>query len=165
MCKACPCYVIMLCNVRCFVCCSSWTNHKADSRFALSQWETGLLHEETSPSKSSHHKYPLNRKYKDYVYGRCLYRSTWKNKEYLRSKDKAKNHMIYQDIYNCICHNTQKRYTIHYVTPAAQLLFKNRFPKGGPTYRRQVVNPRHQTPQGQSVTKPDTPLLMGLGCG
>ena len=32
----------------------------------------------------------LNRKYKDYVYGGCKYRSTWKNKEYLRSKDKAK---------------------------------------------------------------------------
>ena len=26
-----------------------------------------------------------------------------------------------------------------------------------PTYRRQVVNPRHQTPQGQSVAKPGTP--------
>ena len=25
-----------------------------------------------------------NRKYKDYVYGRCKYKSTWKNKEYLR---------------------------------------------------------------------------------
>ena len=31
---------------------------------------------------------------KDYVYGRCYYRSTWKNKEYLRSKDKAKNDMM-----------------------------------------------------------------------
>ena len=31
------------------------------------------------------------------------------------------------------------RYTIHYVKPTAQLLFKNRFPKGGPTCRRQVV--------------------------
>ena len=44
---------------------------------------------------------------------------------------------------------TQKRYIIHYVKPTAQLLFKIRFPKGGPTCRRQVVNPRHQTPQGQ----------------
>ena len=43
--------------------------------------------------------------------------------------------------------------------PTAQLLFKIRFPKGGPTCRRQVVNPRHQTPQGQSVAKPETPLL------
>ena len=35
-----------------------------------------------------------------------------KNKEYLRSKDKAKK-MMYQDIYNCICQNTKKwRYII-----------------------------------------------------
>ena len=54
---------------------------------------------------------------------------------------------------------TQKiRFIIHYVKPTAQLLFKIRFPKGGPTRRRQVVNPRHQTPQGQSVAKPETPL-------
>ena len=54
---------------------------------------------------------------------------------------------------------TQKiRFIIHYVKPTAQLLFKIRFPKGGQTCRRQVVNPRHQTPQGQSVAKPETPL-------
>ena len=54
---------------------------------------------------------------------------------------------------------TQKiRFIIHYVKPTAQLLFKIRFPKGGPTCRRQVVNPRHQTPQGQAVAKPETPL-------
>ena len=42
---------------------------------------------------------------------------------------------------------TQKlRYIIHYVK------------KGGPTCRKQVINPRHQTPQGQSVAKPETPL-------
>ena len=50
------------------------------------------------------------------------------------------------------------RYIIHYVKPTAQLLFKIRFPKGGPTCRRQVVNPRHQTPQRQSAAKPETPL-------
>ena len=67
---------------------------------------------------------------------------------------------MYQDIYNCICQNThtKKRFIIHYVKPTAQLLFKIRFSKGGPTCRRQVVNPRHQTPQGQSVAKPETPL-------
>ena len=52
----------------------------------------------------------------------------------------------------------KKRFIIHYVKPTAQLLFKIRFPKGGPTCRGQVVNPRHQTPQGQSVAKPETPL-------
>ena len=61
---------------------------------------------------------------------------------------------MYQDIYNCLCQNTKNRYIIHY----AQLLFKIRFPKGGPTCRRQMVNPRHQTPQGQSVAKPKTTL-------
>ena len=66
---------------------------------------------------------------------------------------------MYQDIYNCICQNTQKiRYIIHYVKPTAQLLFKIRFLKGGPTCREQVVNPRHQTPQGQLIAKPETPL-------
>ena len=49
-------------------------------------------------------------------------------------------------------------FIIHYVKSTAQLLFKIRFPKGGPTYRRQVVNPRHQTTQGQSIAKPETPL-------
>ena len=54
---------------------------------------------------------------------------------------------------------TQKiRFIIHCVKPTAQLLFKIRFPKGGPTCRRQVVNPRHQTPQKQSVAKPEAPL-------
>ena len=100
-----------------------------------------------------------HRKYKDYIYGRRQYRSTRKNKEYPRSKDKAQNDMMYQDIYNCICQNTKKlRYTIQYVKPTAQLVFKIWFPKGGPTCRRQAANPRHQTSQGQSTSKPETPL-------
>ena len=38
---------------------------------------------------------------------------------------------MYQDIYNCICQNTQQiRYIIHYVTHTAQLLFNIRFQKG-----------------------------------
>ena len=62
---------------------------------------------------------------------------------------------MYQDIYNCICQNTTKiKYIIHYVKPTAQLLFKIRFPKGGPTCRRQMVNPRHQQPQLQSLKLP-----------
>ena len=52
-----------------------------------------------------------------------------------------------------------RRFTLHYVKPTAQLLFKSRFPKSGPTYRRQVVNPWHQTPQGQSVAKPETSVF------
>ena len=49
-------------------------------------------------------------------------------------------------------------YTIHYVKPTSQLLFKSRFPKAGPTCGRQAVNPRHQTPQGQSVAKSETQI-------
>ena len=46
----------------------------------------------TNPSIPIYHP---NRKYKDYIYGRCSHRSTYKNKEYLRSKDKAKNDMMH----------------------------------------------------------------------
>ena len=56
------------------------------------------------------------------------------------------------------------RFIIHYIKPTAQLLFKIRFPKGGPTCRRQVVNPRHQTPQGQSVAKPETMYVCMYVC-
>ena len=83
-----------------------------------------------------------------------------KKKEYLRRKDKAKKMILCIKTYIIAYIKIQKKwtYTIHYVKPTAQLLFENRFPKGGPTCRRQVVNPRHQTPQGQSVAKPETPL-------
>ena len=47
------------------------------------------------------------------------------------------------------------RFTIHYVKPTAQLLFKSRFPKKWTKYRTQVVNPHHQTPQGQPVVRPE----------
>ena len=84
-----------------------------------------------------------------------------RNKEhYLRSKDKAeKSYDVLRHI-QCICQNFKKkwRFIIHYVKPTSRLLFKSRFPKSGQIYRRQVVNPRHQTPQGQSVAKPETPL-------
>ena len=99
-----------------------------------------------------------HRKYKDYVYRKMLvqeYLKKWR----IFKRVKPKNDMMYHDIYNCICQNTKKiRFIIHYVKPTAQLLCRIRFPKGGPTCRRQVVNPRHQTSQGQSVAKPETPL-------
>ena len=38
-------------------------------------------------------------------------------------KIKSKNHMMYWDIHNCICQK-KRRFTIHYVKPTAQLLFK-----------------------------------------
>ena len=80
-----------------------------------------------------------------------------KKKEYLRKQNRKMIWCIKTYIIAYV--KTQKiRYTIHYVKTTAQLLFKIRFPKGGTTCRRQVVNPRHQTPQGQSVAKPETPL-------
>ena len=99
-----------------------------------------------------------NRKYKDNVYRKMLVQEYLKKLRIFK-KVKPQNDLVYQAIYNCICQNTKKiRFIIHYVNPTAQLLFRIRFPKGGPTCRRQVVNPRHQTPQGQSVAKPETPL-------
>ena len=76
-------------------------------------------------------------------------------KHYLRSKDNAEK---WYDVSRHIQLHMSKykrkwRYTIHYVKPTAQLLFKSQFAKGGSTCRRQVVNPRNQTPQGQSVAK------------
>ena len=41
------------------------------------------------------------------------------------------------------------RFTIHYVKPTAQLLFKSRFPKSGQTYRRQVI--RYQQYHQRSI--------------
>ena len=52
----------------------------------------------------------------------------------------------------------QQKIVFPYVKVTNLLSFLIRFPKNGPTYRGQVVNPRHQTPQGQSVAKPGTPL-------
>ena len=53
---------------------------------------------------------------------------------------------------------TQKiRFIIHYVKPTAQLLFKIRFPKGGPTCRRQWLihaTKRHKDNQLQSLKLP-----------
>ena len=50
----------------------------------------------------------------------------------------------------------KKRFIVHYVKPTAQLLFKIRFLKGGPTCRRQVVNPRHQVVI-RTCSSPDVP--------
>ena len=70
-----------------------------------------------------------------------------KNKEhYSRCKDKVKT--SYDALRHMQLHMSKYkkwRFTVHYVKPTAQLLFKSRFPKSGPTYRVQVVNPRYQT--------------------
>ena len=68
-----------------------------------------------------------------------------KNKEhYLRSKNKPeKSHEVLRHIQlHMSKYKKQWRFTIDYVKPRAQLLFKSRFPKSERTYRREVVNPR-----------------------
>ena len=54
-------------------------------------------------------------------------------------------------------HNNEK-VVLHYIKHTNSLSFQIKFPQNGPTYRRQVVNPRHQTLQGQSVAKSGAPL-------
>ena len=54
--------------------------------------------------------------------------------------------------------NNKKKGVFLYVKLTNPLLLKTRFPKSGPTYSRQVVNPRHRTPHEQSVAKPETPM-------
>ena len=52
---------------------------------------------------------------------------------------------------------TNERLVLHYVKLTNPISFQTRFAKRGPKYKRQVVNPRHQIPQGQPVAKPGTP--------
>ena len=56
--------------------------------------------------------------------------------------------------------NKKKKKKLFSLMPNLQTYyhFKLDFSKSGPTYKGQVVNPWHQTPQGQSVAKPGTPL-------
>ena len=44
-----------------------------------------------------------------------------------------------------------------------QISFKKINLMSGPLHKRQVVHPRPQTPQGESVDKPETLLLIILG--
>ena len=88
--------------------------------------------------------------------GHILLRQTEFVYDYLRSKDKAEKwYDVSRHIQLHLSKYKKWRYPIHCDKPTAQLLFKSQFPKGGPTCRRQMVNPRHQMPQGQSVAKPE----------
>ena len=51
-----------------------------------------------------------------------------------------------------------EKVVLHYVKLTNPLPFQTKFPNSGQTYRKYVVNPRPQTPQGQSAAKPETPL-------
>ena len=51
----------------------------------------------------------------------------------------------------------------HYITSLSRviiIIFENQRPESGPSYRRQVVHPRPQTPQAELVAKPGTPLFI-----
>ena len=50
----------------------------------------------------------VNRKYKDYVYRKMLVQEYLK-KYRIFKKVKPKNDLMYQDIYNCICQNTENK--------------------------------------------------------
>ena len=65
---------------------------------------------------------------------------------------------VYCKALRCETIKNNKKVVFPYVKHTKLLSFLTRFPKSGPTYRGQVVNPRHQTPQGQSVAKPGTPI-------
>ena len=60
---------------------------------------------------------------------------------------------------SCLSGNKKAAKRLFSFMSSLQILsFKTRFPKSGPTYKRQVFNPRHQTLRGQSVAKSVTPL-------
>ena len=55
--------------------------------------------------------YFTNRNYKDYVYGRCKYKSTWKNKEYLTGSNRK---MIWCIKTNIIAYVKKQKKKIYY---------------------------------------------------
>ena len=79
-------------------------------------------------------------------------------KYYLRRENMVNENKIlsYCDMWIIIKNN--EKVVLHYVKLTNPISFQTRFPKRGPTYMRQVVNPWHQTLQGQSVAKPGTSL-------
>ena len=54
--------------------------------------------------------------------------------------------MVKCDVYHFIKNNDD--FFLHNGKLTKLLLFETNFPKRGPTYRRLVLYPRHQTPQG-----------------
>ena len=68
------------------------------------------------------------------------------------------NKVLFGKALRCETIKHNKKVVFLYVKLTKLLSFSTRFPKSGPTYRRQVVNIQHQSPQGQSVAKPGIPL-------
>ena len=115
------------------------------------------------------HEIPTWKKSQDYVYGKREYTGTWqKYKSYLwreHNENKKYGVNIFRDIKIIIYiyMNKRKQNNENTFFPMVNLqnrttVVYNQFPKNGLTCRRQMVNPRHPTLQGQSVAKPGTPL-------
>ena len=109
--------------------------------------------------------YIRNRKCQDYVYVRGECQSTLlKVKHHLRHENKGdENKMLsycekLRYMQNKIKNN--EKVVLHYVKAINLLSFQTRFSKTWPIYRRQVVHPRHQTLQGQSVATPGAPMWL-----
>ena len=96
------------------------------------------------------------RKNKDYVYGIWLYKVLGIRQGYYKVKKHAWNREPRQEIIIKIWNLTPSYQT--YI-PTLKLKCE---PNSGLSCRRQVVHPRPQTPQGESIAKPETPLLIIL---
>ena len=95
-------------------------------------------------------------KSKDYVYGIWVYKILGIWKGYYRVKE---------SLVSCMKPWTEARNNDKYMKSHCKLTYQLILkcePKGGLSCRRQVVHPRHQTPQWESVAKPETPLLIIL---
>ena len=67
--------------------------------------------------------------------------------------------MMYQVLYNCICQNKQKMNILSIMSNLQpNCCLKIDFQKVDQHAGGKWFNPRHQTPQGQSVAKPETSL-------
>ena len=95
------------------------------------------------------------RKSKDYVYGIWVYKALGIWKGYYRVK---------KSLVSYVKPGTEARNNkyMKYLQTCIPTLILKCEPKSGLSCRRQVVHPRPQTPQGESVAKPETPLLIIL---
>ena len=69
---------------------------------------------------------------------------------------------MYENMDNVQKYINKNIYSQAYQTYIPTVILKIYKPKSGPSCRRQVVHPRPQTPQWESVAKPGTPLLIIL---
>ena len=101
---------------------------------------------------------------KNYVYVKGEYLSTLQEiKQYLRGQNKVSRNKVlsYCETLNTYVKNkieNNEKVVLHYVKLTNQLSFQTRFPKSGPTYRRQMVNPWHQHCKNNPFQSWDSPV-------